>query len=122
MQAGDLVAVISTLSGIGSLQQFTADKRMLHAAIDRIHFSTYNRVGVSSFRPVGYAGPFLSGAAEEERNGILTIGTLQSIRYVIAGLRKFPGRKSLILFSESLGNLSESTEMARTGRPLSFIP
>src|SRR6185503_1110589 len=34
MQAGDLVAIIRTSGGMGALQQFTADKRQLYAAID----------------------------------------------------------------------------------------
>ena len=32
MQDGDLVAIIRTGAGIGSLQQFTSDKQMLYAA------------------------------------------------------------------------------------------
>jgi hypothetical protein len=38
MQPGDLVAILRTSGGISALQQFTADKRALHAAIDRIHY------------------------------------------------------------------------------------
>src|SRR5678816_3816598 len=37
MQPGDLVAIIRTIGGIGALQQFTADKRQLHAAIERVN-------------------------------------------------------------------------------------
>ena len=33
MQTGDLVAIIRTGGGMGALQQFTTDKRQLHAAI-----------------------------------------------------------------------------------------
>jgi len=38
MQPGDLVAIIRTSGGIGALQQFTADKRQLHAAIERVNW------------------------------------------------------------------------------------
>jgi len=38
MQPGDLVAIIRTIGGIGALQQFTADKRQLHAAIERVNW------------------------------------------------------------------------------------
>ena len=34
MQEGDLVAIIRTGAGIGALQQFTTDKRLLYAAIE----------------------------------------------------------------------------------------
>ena len=33
---GDLVAIIRTAGGVGTLQQFTTDRRLLHAAIDRV--------------------------------------------------------------------------------------
>ena len=37
MQPGDLVAIIRTSAGIGSLQQFTNDRQQLYTAIDHIH-------------------------------------------------------------------------------------
>src|SRR5437667_7367100 len=36
MQAGDLVAIIRTGSGAGTLQRFTSDKRMLYAPIEHV--------------------------------------------------------------------------------------
>ncbi len=38
LQPGDLAAVIRTSSGVGSLEQFTSDKRQLHAAIERLRW------------------------------------------------------------------------------------
>jgi VWFA-related protein len=101
MQPGDLVAVIRTGAGIGALQQFTADKRMLYAAIDRVKFNALGRVGISSFAPLG-SGEGEGAAAMEERNEIFSVGTLGAIRYVVNGLRELPGRKSVVLFSENL--------------------
>jgi VWFA-related protein len=43
LQPGDLVAIIRTSSGVGTLQQFTTDRRLLHAAIDRLRWKA--RVG-----------------------------------------------------------------------------
>src|SRR5258706_4386904 len=53
MQPGDLVAIVRTGAGMGSLQQFTSDKRILYAAIDRVKYNSLGRVGVSSFQPLG---------------------------------------------------------------------
>ncbi|HEY7516061.1 MAG TPA: VWA domain-containing protein, partial [Vicinamibacteria bacterium] len=54
MEPGDLVAIIRTRGGIGALQQFTADKAQLRAAIERVRFNAaQNRVGVDSFAPIG---------------------------------------------------------------------
>src|SRR5258706_234549 len=52
MQPGDLVAVIRTGAGMGSLQQFTSDKRLLYAAIDQVKYNALGRVGASSFTPL----------------------------------------------------------------------
>jgi VWFA-related protein len=51
MQEGDLVAVVTTSGGMGALQQFTSDKRILYAAIDKVKFQLNGRE-VSSFSPI----------------------------------------------------------------------
>lgn len=116
MQPGDLVAVLRTSAGMGALQQFTTDKRVLYAAIDLVQFHI-GRVGVSSFAPL--TGATLttsvqtpSGTAgsseidttlfdnEVQQNYML--GSIGAVRYVLQGLRDYPGRKSLVLFSENM--------------------
>lgn len=47
MQPNDLVAIIRTGGGSGTLQQFTSDKQLLNAAIDRVKFNIYSRGGIS---------------------------------------------------------------------------
>ncbi len=43
MQEGDLVAIIRTSGGFGIYQQFTSDKQILYAAIDRLKFAINGR-------------------------------------------------------------------------------
>jgi VWFA-related protein len=100
IQPGDLVAIIRTGAGIGALQQFTSDKRMLYAAIDHIKFNALGRVGLSSFAPLGSASG--NPDFDNERAQIFSVGTLGAIRYVVDGLREVPGRKAVVLFSENL--------------------
>ncbi|MCA1628756.1 MAG: VWA domain-containing protein, partial [Acidobacteria bacterium] len=52
MQPNDLVAIIRTGAGIGALQQFTSDKRMLYAAIERVKFNLNGRGGIGVFAPL----------------------------------------------------------------------
>ena len=52
MRPGDMVAIVRTGAGMGALQQFTTDKRLLYAALDRVKYGE-SRVGVSSFAPLG---------------------------------------------------------------------
>ncbi|HEV3202116.1 MAG TPA: VWA domain-containing protein [Bryobacteraceae bacterium] len=101
VQPGDLVAVVRTGAGMGSLQQFSTDKRLLNAAIDRIKYNPLmSRVGVSSFEPLGSGGD--GRAIAELRSSVFSVGTLGAIRYVVDGLRELPGRKTVVLFSENL--------------------
>ncbi|HKP35622.1 MAG TPA: VWA domain-containing protein, partial [Pyrinomonadaceae bacterium] len=52
MQEGDLVAIIRTGAGVGALQQFTSDKRLLHAAIERVKWNSRGRSGIYAFAPI----------------------------------------------------------------------
>jgi VWFA-related protein len=84
MQQGDLVAIVRTGAGIGALQQFTADKRMLYAAIERVRYSLNSR-NFNAFAPIGedirvapqtnanngMAGPPRPGASTESRGSQL---------------------------------------------------
>jgi VWFA-related protein len=106
MQPGDLVAVLRTGAGMGALQQFTSDKRMLYAAIDRIKWNFRGRVGVSSFGPINEPDTEEQAAAETTENEFMeeyfSVGTLGAINYVVQGLRDLPGRKAVVIFSENI--------------------
>jgi VWFA-related protein len=43
MQEGDLVGIIRTGRGLGALQQFTTDKRLLYTAIEKLTWNPYSR-------------------------------------------------------------------------------
>jgi VWFA-related protein len=104
MQPGDLVAIMRTSAGMGALQQFASDKRVLNAAIDLVRYHL-GRVGISSFAALKGATPEGSidtTVFDEEVQQAYTLGSIGAIQYVLQGLRELPGRKSLILFSENL--------------------
>lgn len=111
MHPGDLVAIIRTGAGMGALQQFTTDKRMLNAAIERVRFNLMSGGGLGAFAPIGggFAGDTGLGAAEfkqvqqaaaSSRGEAFAAGTLGAVTLIVNGLRDFPGRKSVVLFSE----------------------
>jgi VWFA-related protein len=110
MQPGDLVAIIRTSSGMGALQQFTADKRQLYAAIERVKFYLNGRANIGVFAPLqpptpGEMGPVIDRANEEMdqfREDLFTVGTLGAVSYVVKGLRELPGRKSILLISDGI--------------------
>jgi VWFA-related protein len=126
MQPGDFVAIIRTGAGVGALQQFTSDKRLLYAAIERVKWNSRGRAGVAAFAPIEdspllnsslrpsadgpVAGPLTKTDIEHEsrelvsdfKDDIFAVGTLGAINYIIRGLRQMPGRKSVVLMSESM--------------------
>ncbi|HZH29393.1 MAG TPA: VWA domain-containing protein [Pyrinomonadaceae bacterium] len=118
MQPHDLVAIIRTRAGVGALQQFTSDKRQLHAAIDRVKWNMGGRI--SAFSPIqqgtqprngismgGEDNPDARGAAgdlgaevEQFREELFAVGTLGAVNFLVRGMRELPGRKSVTLFSD----------------------
>jgi len=121
MQPHDLVAIVRTSAGVGALQQFTSDKRQLHAAIDRVKWYLNGRGGVSAFAAVE-SNPLLNANArsgDDERRAaearttadintelgdfreeIFAVGTLGALNFVVRGMRELPGRKSVTLLSD----------------------
>jgi VWFA-related protein len=100
MRPGDLVAIVRTGAGMGALQQFTTDKRLLYAALERVQYGQ-SRVGMSSFAPLG-SGVRGDAALNHFREETLAVGTLGAIRFVVNAMRGFPGRKSVVLFTENI--------------------
>jgi VWFA-related protein len=120
MEAGDLVAIIRTGAGVGALQQFTADKRQLHAAIERVRFNLMFGGGHGAFSSMSaapFAGDTGFGAARMRtfissssvtREEMFTTGTLGTIGLIVNGLKDLPGRKSVILLSDGFQLLRSS--------------
>ena len=96
LQPNDLVAIIRTGGEMGALQQFTNDKRVLTRAVDQLRWNMCNRVGFGVFTPIGSG----SGVNLCGRNAMY--GTLKSLRFIIDAMGFLPGRKSLVLMSDSM--------------------
>ncbi len=107
MRAGDLVAIVRAGAGMGALQQFTTDKRLLYAALDRVKYGE-SRVGVSSFAPLG-SGARGGRAINQLREDSFAVGSLGAIRFVVNAMKDFPGRKSVVLFTENIRMISQGS-------------
>ncbi|MFL6208271.1 MAG: VWA domain-containing protein [Pyrinomonadaceae bacterium] len=104
MSPDDLGAIIRTGGDVGALQQFTNDKRQLYAAVEHVRWNPCSRQGLHIMRPIrqgpvalGDSLPLcgLGGAGSAEN-------TLNAIRFVLEGMSELPGRKSLVIFTDSL--------------------
>ncbi len=108
MQPNDLVAILRTSRGIGSLQQFTSDKRQLLDAVDNISWHPAGRGGLSPGGDIdtqigqdSTQGAQFINEMEEARAAAYSVGTIQTLSRILQGLKDLPGRKVLMLYSES---------------------
>lgn len=102
-QPDDLIAVIRTSGEVGALQQFTNDKRILARAVDMLRWNPCSRMGVYVFAPA-------RGALNDSLPycGYRAYGqTLRSLRFIVEAMGQLPGRKSLVLLSDSLPRESQ---------------
>jgi VWFA-related protein len=97
MRPGDLVAVVRTSAGVGALQQFTSDPRLVERAVERIRFQPGFRAPTGSFA----SAPDDTQAPAPDRDALFTVGTLGALNYVLRGAAEMPGRKSVVLISET---------------------
>jgi VWFA-related protein len=115
MRPGDLVALIRTSGGAGSLQQFTSDRRQLLAAIERLRWYPVGRGGVAAVETMypedqDDVGLLLRGNRTTTRidaSGFEYLGgSVGALGYVVRGLGRFPGRKSVVLISDNFPTAS----------------
>jgi VWFA-related protein len=97
LDPNDLVAIIRTGGSVGALQQFTNDRRLIDRALSQVKWNVCSRVGVTVFPPVGrgltsYFPPC----------GTTYGSSLQTLRFVVEAMGEMPGRKSMVVFSDSL--------------------
>ena len=115
--SGDLVAILRTGTGVGALQQFTNDKRILLAAIDKLK---YNPLGLGDISALAGIGPnpaqvmgqgmkLPGGAVADQMTASMMPGKevtaiqgggLNAVRYIVAGMKDLPGRKSALYFTD----------------------
>lgn len=116
IEPGDLVAIFRSSSSMGMLQQFTTDRRQLLSALGRISFRSLNQTNplaaVDRDPNENASDPTIAQMALEqrlrdeisrrERQDMITAGMLGSLQHLASGMRELPGRKSIVLFSESV--------------------
>jgi VWFA-related protein len=102
MQSNDLVAIIRTGADIGALQQFTNDKRLLHSAINQAQWNVCSRVGTTVFQPVSPTTVPLTTNAGSTCGWESVRSSLTSLRFILQAMGELPGRKSMVLFSDSI--------------------
>jgi len=111
MPSGDLVALWETGRRDGVFQPLTSDKRLLQAAVEKLHWNQLLDHGRFNESMI----PDYTGDSEQQREPptnlvneraysrrILTLGTLGSLGQLMDELRPVSGRKAVVLFSDGI--------------------
>ncbi len=129
VEPGDLVAVYRSSSGFGLMQQLSSNREQLLRQIENVKFRSMmamDPLAAMERNPLEESGdPTLARIAMEQRlqevvdgrirQDMLTGGMLNSVAGVVDGLREVPGRKSMVLFSESLQLVDTPLAMTNPG-------
>lgn len=86
METNDLVAIIRTGGGVGALQQFTSDKRILHAAIEQIKWNPLGAGGIEALTPVSQDPQDITERFTTESDYV--VGNLSGTRRATPHVRK----------------------------------
>jgi VWFA-related protein len=120
MRDGDLVGIIRSGRGLGALQQFTGDRRILYAAIDRLTYNPLSRDMMAKFG-VEARVTNTDDPAQQQTNDFenfidtsSSVGTLGALSFVVRSLRELPGRKMAVFVSDGFnmsGTSGDDTEV-----------
>ena len=97
MQPGDEVALFRTRGGIGMLQQFTTDRRLLHTAINMVRAYGFGRTSFA-----GTADGAFGNDVDDLTRDHQTVGMLGTLNQLVRGLKDLPGRKAIVLMTDRL--------------------
>ena len=105
LSPNDLVAIIRTGGTLGALQQFTNDRRLIDRAMSQVKWNMCSRVGVTVLPPI--APSILRSLPPTTGNcgttsGWSVVSTLRAVRFIVDAMAEIPGRKSMVIFSDSL--------------------
>lgn len=95
----DLVAVIRTGGDVGALQQFTTNHTVLENAVANLKWNPCSRVGLAILQ-LESSNPRADRHFCQYSSGVSF--TLRSLRFILRGMSDLPGRKSMIVISDSL--------------------
>ena len=111
---GDLVAILRTSGGAGTLQQFTTDRRLLAAAIERVQWvgrlARFAAATEARQMPLGDDDDLEEQLAAD----LLVEGSIGALNYAVRGVESLPGRKTVVFVSEGM-SMRQPAQQHREG-------
>ncbi len=111
LQPGDLAAIVRASAGLGALQDFTQDRRMLLAAAQQVRWNPQSVLTMDAYKVFGRDPMELiddSGTQynlqEENISRIQRAALLGSdaLRRLVHGMASLPGRKSVVILADRM--------------------
>jgi VWFA-related protein len=106
IEPGDLVAIVRASAGLGALQDFTSDKRLLLAAAGQVRWNPSGRGARQAYTQGGIAvdiiAPDMALAGDIQRTTEYTVAVASSLRRLVRGMAPLPGRKAVVILSDDL--------------------
>ena len=109
LQPGDLIAIVRASAGLGALQDFTQDRRMLLAAADQVRWNPRGGGEMDAYTPVRDAlnatspgEQYMRQENEIDRVMRFTLLATDSLRRLVHGMTSLPGRKSVVVLSDHM--------------------
>lgn len=128
IEAGDLVGIFRTTGGNRMLQQFTVDRNQLALAARRLVWQPTRENSIDPFETIH--GDFaqdqqIAGRLQTDPKSPVSARAayfdyvsgdpivIPALRFLINDMRKLPGRKSIVLFSDGLGVTTRTLMLLR---------
>src|SRR5438105_10818715 len=128
MQDGDLVGIIRTGRGLGALQQFTSDRRILYSAIEKMTYNPQSRDMMAKFGADARVAAADDDFAQQQTNDFdnfndtsSSLGTLGALNFVVRGLRELPGRKMVVFISDGFNVYGTSGDDNQVVEQLKYL-
>lgn len=122
MEPTDRVAIVRTAGGMGALQQFTSDPALLRVAATRLRFNPASRMHTEDIideTPGTTSRETRTGmqrAADQGRESAI-VGAIGTLNLVVDSMAGEPGRKTVVLYTDSLPVLVKSDRPGASGGP-----
>ena len=122
MEPLDRVAIVRTAGGMGALQQFTSDPALLRVAATRLRFNPASRmhtediIDENSGKTSKETRTGMQRAADQGRESAI-VGAIGTLNLVVDSMAGEPGRKSVVLYTDSLPVLVKSDRPGASGGP-----
>jgi VWFA-related protein len=108
LQPGDLAAIVRASAGLGALQDFTTDRNLLLAAANHLRWNPSGRGEAEAYQvqvnPAELAAlnTPLGSLESISRVENYTVATASSLWRLMHGMTSLPGRKSVVILSDTL--------------------